>query len=209
MIKIYSPLGAPLIASSAGRCYLLLEELGIPYETVGVDMKNGAHKAAPYLEINPNGKVPTMNDDGFILWESMAINDYLAKKHKPELLGKDLKDQSSVTKWNYWVIGEYQLHLVQILVQNRMPEEKRNNEAIANAKAKLNDLHKMLDKEIKGNTYLVGSSYTLADLHVSLSVSVCMMFGFDLTQTPNLDKYVKEMISRPAFQKLQSQKPKH
>lgn len=210
MIKMYSPLGAPLLASSAGRCYLLLEEIGVPYEVVGLDMKNGAHKSPEYLKLNPNGKVPTMNDNGFVLWESMAINDYLARKHKPELLGKDLKDQANVTKWNYWVIAEYQVHIVTILVQGRMPEEQRNIELINKAKEKLNDLHKMLDKELVGKKYLVGNTYTLADLHISLSLNVCTMFGLEFSSTPNVARYLKEMTSRPAFKKLQaSARPAH
>jgi len=63
MLKVYAPLGAPLISSSAGRCFFLLEELGLEYEPVFIDFKKGENKTEEYLKLNPNGKIPTLVDD--------------------------------------------------------------------------------------------------------------------------------------------------
>lgn len=204
MLKIYSPEGTPPLMSSAGRCYLLLEELGLEYESVGLTFSKGEHKGPEYLELNPNGKIPCINDDGFVLWESMAINEYLCNKHKPELLGANLQDKANVSKWNYWYLVEYQPNIVQILIQTRFtPEEKRNPEVIENAKKKMMALNTLLDKELEGKEFLVGDSYTLADLHISLGVGICFMFQIDMSGVPNLAKYLQKMSARPAFQKLQ------
>ena len=72
--------------SSAGRCLWCLEETGVAYENKNVDMRTKEHQSEAFLKINPNGKVPAMVDGETKLFESMAINFYLADKYKPELL---------------------------------------------------------------------------------------------------------------------------
>ena len=76
MLKIY---GIP--RSRAFRAMWLAKELGLDYQSVPVDMGKGETRAADYLKINPNGHIPAIDDDGFVLWESLAITLYLAKKH--------------------------------------------------------------------------------------------------------------------------------
>ena len=80
MVEIY---GSP--RSSASRCFIVLEELGIPYKAMPIDMSNREHRSDAYLLLNPNGKIPCVNDDGFVIWESLAINHYLVEKYKPAL----------------------------------------------------------------------------------------------------------------------------
>ncbi len=87
MITIY---GSP--RSSSGRCFWCLEEVGETYNAKPLNFKEKEHKSPAYLKINPNGKAPTLTDDDFVIWESIAINFYLAETYKPELLGLDNKN---------------------------------------------------------------------------------------------------------------------
>lgn len=203
MIKIYAPGGNPSLNSSAGRCFLILEEIGLEYEHVGLEMSKGEHKSEEYLNINPNGKIPCLNDNGFVIWESMAINTYLAREYKPELLSYGAQNQSLVDQWNYWVISEYQTPIVKIAIHmRRVKEEERDMEMIKTETQKILKMNELLDKNLEGKDFLVGNSLSLADLHVGLAVSACYMLKIDLSQYKNLGKLVHAVMSRPAFQKL-------
>ena len=89
MIMLYGS-----VRSSAARCYWCLEEIGVAYKGVPVDMKANEHKSENFLKINPNGKVPALVDDQIQLFESMAINFYLAEKYKPSLLGSSIAEKA-------------------------------------------------------------------------------------------------------------------
>ena len=94
MIKIYGPK-----ASTAGRCLWAAEEMAIPYESVAVDMQAKEHKTPEFLAMNPNGKVPVMKDGDLVLWESFAINAYLARTYQPEFLGQDPAQEAQGSQW--------------------------------------------------------------------------------------------------------------
>lgn len=207
MLKIYGIEKAPPLVSSAGRCFLLLEELGIEYEVVGLKFSEKEHKSEEYLKINPNGKIPTMiDDDGFVLWESMAINKYLARKYKPEILGKDNKEISLVEQWMTWGLTEYQTPLLGALRHGMMlPPEKRDPSVFETETKKLHQLHTILEKELENKEFLVGNSLTLSDLHVVLGITGIFLVNLNLSEFPNLSKWVKNITNRPAFQKLQAQ----
>src|SRR3989344_9118391 len=122
MIKIY---GAP--RSSAGRCFWLLEELALPYQAMPVDMRNKEHKSEAFLKLNPNGKVPALVDGDVVLWESIAINHYLADKYRPELLGKTPVERGLEQQWSTWSMVDLQPPLVDLIIQMVLTtEEKRN-----------------------------------------------------------------------------------
>jgi glutathione S-transferase len=93
MTTIY---GSP--RTSAGRCIWALEEAGIKYNNQPVDMKNKEHKSPEYLKLNPNGKVPVFVDNDVTLFESMAINSYIAESYKKELLGKTASERGLLTR---------------------------------------------------------------------------------------------------------------
>lgn len=205
MLKIYAIENAPPLVSSAGRCFLLLEELGIDYEVIGLKFSEKQHKSEEYLKINPNGKIPTMDDDGFILWESMAINKYLSKKHKPELLGKDDKESAVIEQWCIWGLSEYQTPLLGVLRHGMMlSPEKREPEVFEAESKKLHNLHNILNKALEGNDFLVGNNFTLADLQVALGVSSVFLVNISLEEFPNLSRWLKNITTRTAFQKLQA-----
>ena len=109
-IKIYGP-----TASRAARALWIAHELGIPYEHIAVEMKD--LKNPDYLKVNPNGKVPALVDGDFKLFESMAINLYLAGKHgKDGFMPESAEDRALCNQWSFWGMTELEKSLLTILI---------------------------------------------------------------------------------------------
>lgn len=197
MITLYGP-----ARSSAGRCLWALEEAGVAYELKNIDMKNKEHKSESFLKINPNGKVPALTDGSLNLFESMAINNYIAEKYKPELLGLTIEERAITSQWSFWASSELQDPIIQVFIQKVfMPEEKRSQAIIDENLEKLPELFAVLNNSLEGKNYLNGKTFTLADLNVQSVVSIAPMIGFDMTPYKNIDSWMKAISDRPAFQK--------
>ena len=100
-LKIY---GVP--QSRAYRTLWMANELGLDYENIPIHFADGSAKTPEYLAVNPNGRIPAIDDNGFKLWESMAINLYLAKKHASGLSPKTMEDEAQAIQWSFWAITE-------------------------------------------------------------------------------------------------------
>lgn len=196
MIQLYGP-----PRSSAGRCYLLLEELGLKYEQMPLDLRAKEHKSEKYLQLNPNGKVPCLVDDGFVIWESLAINFYLAEKYKPELLGRSLKEKGTVYQWSVWALVEMQPPMVEMLIQLIFtPEDKRDMKTIEEAKAQLPKFFAILDKELAGKDYFIPGFYSLADINVASVVNIAQGLQVSFADYRHLSAWFGRIKDRPAFQ---------
>jgi glutathione S-transferase len=188
--------------SSAGRCLWCLEEAGVQYELKNVDMKLKEHKSEAFLKLNPNGKVPAFVDGNFTLFESMAINTYIAEKYKPELLGTSIEERAISQQWSYWASTELQDPIIQVFIQKVfMPEEKRSQEVIDENMEKLPGYFHVLENALTGKNYLNGNAFTLADLNTLSVVSIAPMIGFDMSSYKNINLWMKAISDRPAFQK--------
>src|SRR2546425_1978253 len=106
----------------------MAKELGLDYEHVKVDFATGETRETRMLALNPNGHVPVIDDDGFILWESMAINLYLAKKHSTGTLYPALlEDEARAWQWSFWGMTEVERPVLTALFHRAMlPEDKRD-----------------------------------------------------------------------------------
>ena len=200
MISIY---GSP--RSSAGRCVWAAEEAGVVYEVKAVDMRNQEHKSADFLKMNPNGKVPAMKDGDISLFESMAINFYIAEAYKKELLGTSIAERALVHQWSFWAISELQVPIIDVFIQKVfVPEDKRDQKIIDKNLEKLPNLFQILDSKLEKKKYLVGSQFTLADLNVASVASISSAIGFDLKPFHNVTSWMAAISERPAFQKYMS-----
>lgn len=198
MIKIY---GVP--RSSSGRCFLMLEELGLPYENVPLDMKNKEHKSDAFLKLNPNGKVPVLVDGDFVIWESIAINNYLADKHRPELLGKTPMERGVQQQWSTWAMVDLQPPLVEILIQMVfVPEDKRSMTVIEKNREKVPPMLAILEKVLTGKDYILGKNISVADFNLVSVVNIAVMFEFDFKPYPAIGAWMGRMKDRPCFKKV-------
>jgi len=196
-VKLY---GIPM--SRASRCLWMLEELGIPYENVPVHFLGEAQKPE-FLKINPNGRIPALDDDGLVLFESLAINLHLARKYDggKGLWPKSQDDQSRAIQWSIWAMTELEPPVMAVL-QNRvfLPEPQRN-EAVAKAgEATLARPLGVLESALSGRPYLLGDGFSVADLDVHAVLGLAPTFGkMKFDATPNVAAWLKRCGERPAL----------
>lgn len=197
MIKIY---GSP--RSSAGRVYWMLEELGLSYEPVKINMREKEHKSTGFLKLNPNGKIPCLTDKDFVIWESLAINNYLADKYLPELLGSTPEIRGLIQQWNYWSMLDLQKPLIEIFIQKVfVPEEKRDQSLIEKAQKNCQPLLAILDSALGKAKYLVGDTFSVADLNMASVVSITTAIQMDIVEFKNIRTWLAHLMERPAYQK--------
>lgn len=199
MITIY---GSP--KSSAGRCFWALEEAGVAYTHQDVDMRNKEHKSADFLKINPMGKVPALVDGEVTLFESMAINFYIADTYKKELLGTSAQEKGLAMQWSFWASTELQPPVIEVFIQKVfVPEDKRDHNLIEKNLSKLPELLKVLENSLADKKYVAGTSFTIGDINAASVVGLCPMVGADLEGFPHIKNWLAAMNERVAFQKYQ------
>ncbi|MBN1908069.1 MAG: glutathione S-transferase family protein [Deltaproteobacteria bacterium] len=198
MIKIY---GTKM--GSAFRCHVLMIEMGIKYEEVKVDFEKGDQFKPEYLKLNPNGKIPCIVDGDFVLWESMAINKYIATKYNSELLGKTLEENALIDQWSYWAILEVQANLYAIAFQKFWVQEAdRDEKAIKKAMDELPKVLKILDNQLEGKEYILGTRFTLADINVASCVMAADFAKYDYSAYKNVSNWIANLNKRPSFAQI-------
>jgi glutathione S-transferase len=180
----------------AFRALWIAKELGLDYEHVPIEIGAAGARQPEYLAINPNGRLPAIDDDGFVLWESLAITLYLAKKHG-RLYPSTLEGEARAWQWSLWSVQEvdrgvniWSLHAV------RLPPEDRDPQRLAEALKVIEAPFRVLDSALTGRSYLLGDDFTVADLNVAAVISRAI--DMDLTATPRLGDWLRRCLERPA-----------
>jgi glutathione S-transferase len=198
--KIY---GVP-ISRSIGCIWTCLE-LGIDYELVpiGWDEQGNTIYGEEYRRINPNARVPSLGDDGFVLWETLAINTYLAKKQGGPLAPRDLHEDAKVMQWALWsTIHMERTVFPWFLHSYILDEDKRDPKQAAKAMEDLQPLFRVLETELSNRPYLLGDRFTIADLNLGcIFLRPRLQLNLDLGDHPRLKAWDKAVYSRPAAQK--------
>jgi glutathione S-transferase len=194
-IKLY---GIP--QSRASRCLWMLEEVGVPYENVPVSFVGDAQKP-DFLKLNPNGRIPVLDDDGLVLFESLAINLHLARKYGKELWPQAADDQSRAIQWSIWAMTEAEPPVMRLLMNRVFLPEPQRNEAEAQAgEQALQKPVRVLEGALAGRPYLLGDAFTVADLNVHAVLGWAPTLGkvrFDAT--PNVAGWLGRCGGRPAL----------
>ena len=178
-------------------------EMKLPHERIDVGGAFGKNNEPPYLAMNPNGLVPTLEEeDGFTLWESNSIVRYLAAKHgRPHArAGGSAGRARSHSKWMDWqlsVMGPAITPVFWGLI--RTPPEKRDANAIAAAKVKTVAAAKMLDDQLGKTKYLAGDAFSYGDIPVGIMMYRYMQLIPERPPTPHLDRWYAAISSRQAF----------
>jgi glutathione S-transferase len=195
-LKIYG-----VARSRAFRTLWMAGELGIPYELIKVDFADGGTRRPEYLAINPNGHVPAIDDDGFRLWESMAINLYLAKKYgNRDFYPQSLADEARAWQWSFWGITETERPVLTVLLNRIGPEDRRDAAAADHAEQELAAPLAVLDQALAEQTYLVGEGFTVADLNVASILVWARQGRVNLAPFPRAEAWLKRCHDRPAAQ---------
>ncbi len=179
------------------------EELGLKYERVDAGMQFGVVNTPEYRKMNPTGLVSTMDDDGFVLWESHAIVRYLAAKHGAGTLWPvDLRQRADSDRWMDWTTT-FQASLRTVfwgLV--RTPAEKRDMKAIEEARKKCAELLAIPDQYLANRPYFAGNSLTIGDIPLGCHVQLWMRLPIERPAHASLQRWFDRLCARPAYQKI-------
>jgi glutathione S-transferase/GST-like protein len=175
-----------------------LEEMALPYEVVTVDLAKGEQKTPAYLAINPNGRVPTLVDDGFAIFESGAILMYLAEK-TGLLMPTDTQGRSRVVQWLMFQMGGIGPMMGQANVFYRYFPEKIPA-AIARYQGEGRRLFAVLDAQLATQEFLAGD-YSIADIANWCWVRTAKWSGIELEGLPHLQRWIAAIAERPAVQR--------
>jgi glutathione S-transferase len=182
----------------AYRALWVAEELGLPYQHLPIEIGDAGARTTEFLALNPNGRLPVIVDDGFVLFESLAITLYLAKKYSPgKLYPATLEGEARAWQWSFWAIAEvdrgvniWSLHAV------RLPPAERDAALREEAIKVVAAPFKVLDAVVAKQPYLLGDGFTVADLNVAAVISRAI--DMDLAAVPNLKAWLMRCLDRPA-----------
>jgi glutathione S-transferase len=198
MIKLY---GVP--ASRAMRSLWMLEELAVPYENIKTNFATGETRQPDYLKVNPNGHIPALQDGDVTLWESLAINLYLARKYDKGLWPKTVAGEGHAFKWSIWAMTEAEEPVLTVLLHRMfLPENQRDKTKADDAARRFETPLKVLDGELAGRNYLLGNGFSVADLNVASVLCWAPMAGLDMGKAGNVGAWMARCTARPAYAKV-------
>lgn len=180
------------------------QELGLPFQRIDAGLQFGVNDTPEYRRMNPTGLVPTIDDDGFVLWESHAIVRYLAAKHGlGTLCPSDLRARADAERWMDWThtfSREFQRPVFWPLV--RTPPEKRDSKAIEEARQKCATLLAIPDSVLAERRYLAGDDFTMGDIPLGCHVQLWMRLPVERPEHRHLNAWFDRLCERPAFRKI-------
>ena len=196
MLKLWGRLNS----INVQKAVLALEELGLAYERADAGLQFGINRTPEYLAMNPNGLVPTLDDDGFVLWESNAIVRYLCASHSAGALWpEDVKIRADADRWMDWqtatlssAMGPGFMGLV------RTAPEKRDADAINASLAKTTKLVAMLDAHLAGRDYVAGAAYGMADIVLAPIMHRWFNMPCARAAAPNAERWYATLMQRAA-----------
>lgn len=210
MLKIYG-----VYQSRASRNYWMARELGIEFESVPViqsralddPLAPGARlntQSPEFRKVNPNGLIPTIEDDGLVLWESIAINLYLARKHRGPLTAQSLAEEGLIEMWSFWAVNEVEQNSVKIVRVYDAGQENTpgGKDAIAVATRLLRTPFEILNKHLAEQDYLVGNRFTVADLNLAEICRYAMTETALTGPNPHVVAWYERCHDRPAFRDM-------
>jgi len=178
-----------------------VEELALTYERADAGMQYGVVNTPEYRKMNPNGLVPTMDLDGFILWESHSIVRYLSAKYGRGVLW--LMDEEARAVSNQWMDWAFSF---QSSVRDafwgliRTPADKRDAKAIEASRLKSGDMARILDAALADRMYVAGA-FSMGDIPIGSEVQRWMRMPMERPKLPNLEAWFARLCARPAFKK--------
>jgi len=203
-LKIYGT-----AASRAARPLWVAQELGLDYEHIALPYLGGATRTPEFLALNPNGRIPVLDDDGIIVWESMACALYLAERFRGDglivLAAQNHAEQAEILRWSFWAVTEYEKDALAFLMHGAlMPPERRKPELAALAQRRLLAPLRVLEQHLQSRPYLVGGRFTVADVCVASVVAWVESASELMGACPCVEAWLQRCLARPAFQAVRA-----
>lgn len=186
------------------RVVWLAEELGIPYRVHTLEMFSPAMQAPEYLAIHPLGKVPAIDDEGFVLWETTAILAYLIGRHGDGALlpPRETREGARALQWMDFgenpltvIFGEVAAHA------GPMPEARRIPALVARGRALAPSLIDVVERALGDQPYILGERFSAADIMLGFGLGIARHLQFVNAETPRTLAYCDRLTARPAYQR--------
>jgi glutathione S-transferase len=189
-------------SSNVQKVMWAIGEIGLPHQRIDIGGPFGRNREPAYLAMNPNGLVPTLEEeDGFLLWESNTIVRYLAAKHKTAVLEPaDPRRRALASKWMDWqlsVAGPAIFECFWGLI--RTPPEKRNHAAIEESKKKTTAAMTIMDQQLAKTAYLAGDDFSYGDIPVGIIAYRYRQLVPERPALPNFERWYAAISDRAAF----------
>lgn len=198
MLKIYGS-----AKSRARRTLWMAGELGLQYQHFPYAPRSPETRTPEFLAMNANARVPVIDDDGFILCESMAINFYLAKKHNSPLYPADPKNLALALQWSLWETDRLDRQMTTWAQHTSMLPEAERNKALAESTwAEIEAALNVLEGALKKQRWLAGTDFSVGDLNVAAAMFRAL--SMDLVRWPGVKEWLDRCWSRPAGQKVKA-----
>ena len=180
------------------------EELGLKYERIDAGLQFGVNKTPEYLKMNPTGLVPTIDDDGFRLWESHTVVRYLASKHSMgTLCPSDLRARADAERWMDWAFTFQRAMRDVFWGLIRTPPEKRDAKAIEAGRVASNQIAaEVLERGLEKKAYVTGDKFTMGDIPIGCEVQRWMRVPIERPRLPNVEAWFARLGERPAFRRI-------
>lgn len=176
-------------------------EIGLAFERSDVGGPFGGNKTPEYLALNPNGLVPTIDDDGFVLWESNAIVRYLSAKHAAgSLWPTDLRRRADADRWMDWqqtTLGPPMGMLFRALL--RSPPEPIQPAELESAKRRAAAAFSTLDVQLGGSRFVAGPDLTMGDIALGFAPHRWFILPIERPSLPHVERWYRELGERPAY----------
>ena len=178
------------------------DELGLKYERIDAGLQHGVTKTPEYMKMNPNSLVPTIDDDGFVLWESHSIVRYFAARHgMGTLCPAEPRARADAERWMDWAFT------FQGAVRNafwgliRTPPEKRDAQAIEESRKRAIEILPVLEATLARQPYVAGKAFTMGDIPIGSEVQRWMRLPLERSRSPAVEAWFERLRERPAFRK--------
>ncbi len=201
MLKIYGFDVSP----RALKVKMCANVLGIDYDDFPVNLPAGEQKTEEYLAIHPAGKIPAIEDDGFILFESNAICKYLCRKSRSELYPEDLFRQALVDQWCDFVAIHIDVHYVSLLVNKVFAEQlgvEVDQRALMERPLFIDQYLTVIEGQFDDNRYLAGNEMSVADISLLATIDPSELLEIDIASYPKLNAWRDDLRSRDFYRKV-------
>lgn len=181
----------------------MLEEVGEPYELIEKSTRTDELQSIEYLRLNPNARIPTLVDGDAVLWESMAINLYLAQKYEGPMHCAEPKVLGLAAQWSFWAMLEMEGLLLDLL-QHRalLPEFARDASYAERDELLLRKPLEVLNNALRGRGHLADGNFTVADLNVASILVWGKMGRLDLSAHSDITRWLDSCLARPAYRRV-------
>lgn len=201
-MKLYVFMGSP----RAFKVMALANHLGLDYEVRPLNPMQGEHMKAEFAAINPNRKIPVMDDDGFVLWESNAILQYLAAK-KPEsgMLPTDARGRAEVTRWQFWDVSSWDPACATLSYERVVKKLLGRGDAdpvkLAEGEENFNRYATLLNDHLKGRKYVAADHLTIADISIGAWLNSAERSQYPVAPYPEIKRWHASLSELPAWKK--------